>query len=201
MTRIALLLFDAVDLIDVSGPYEVFLTANRLAERRGETPPFDVVTTSEDGRDVTAYGGMRLVPETALHDLEHVDVLVLPGAIDIDGALADPMLARTARDHADRGAVIMSICTGAFVLGTAGLLDGRPFTTHFEDAAELARRIESDAADDTVRWVDAGDVITAGGMTSGIAAALHLVERLAGRNLAEATAHQMDYPWTQRRAG
>lgn len=77
---------------------------------------------------------------------------------------------------------------GAFVLGAAGLLDGRPFTTHVEDADELERRTDGGTAPIAVRRVDDGDVITAGGMTSGIAAMLHLVERVAGRALADATA-------------
>jgi transcriptional regulator GlxA family with amidase domain len=197
MVRVALLLFDEVDLIDVSGPYEVLLTANRLARRRGEPPPFEVITTSHDGAPVTAYGGLGLVPDLALDDLQDPDVHIVPGAIDVEGVLSDPGLSQIARKHAERRTLLMSICTGAFVLGSAGLLDGRPFTTHFEDADELGRRVPSGTPDTTVRWVDDGDAITAGGMTSGIAATLHLVERTAGRDLAGATARQMDYVWTR----
>lgn len=189
----------SVDLIDVSGPNEVFLTANRLAQRRGDAAPFDLVTTTADGDGVTAHGGLRLVPQTAVTDLGPVDVPIMRGRHRHRRPTGDSLLTRTARDYADRGAVVMSICTGAFVLGAAGLLDGRPFTTHFEDAAELAQRLGSADADDAVRWVDPADIITAGGMTSGIAAALHLVERTAGRDLAVATANQVDYVWTHNR--
>lgn len=199
MTTIALLLFGDVDLIDVAGPYEVFLTANRLAERRGDMAPFQVTTASANGDQVTSYGGLGLVPQSSLDDLDQVDVLIVPGAVDVDGALADPDLARIATDHARRGALIMSICTGAFVLGAAGLLDHRPFTTHFEDVAELARRVPSATPDDTARWIDDGEIVTSGGMTSGIAASLHLVERMTDRELATATAHQMDYTWASTR--
>lgn len=151
MVRIALLLFDAVDLIDVSGPYEVVLTANRLAQRRGEPPPFEVVTASRGGAPATAYGGLGLVPDVASDDLVEPDVLIVPGAIDV------------------------------------------------EDADELGRRNPTGAPDTTVRWVDTSDVITAGGMTSGIAATLHLVERFTNRELADATARQMDYVWRRDR--
>lgn len=89
MIRVALLLFDEVDLIDLSGPYEVLLTANRLAGRRGEPPPFDVVTTSHSGAAVTAFGGLGLVPDRGLDGLGDLDVLVVPGAIDVDGVLDD----------------------------------------------------------------------------------------------------------------
>lgn len=200
MFHIVVLTFDGVDLIDVSGPLEVLLTANRLAERRGETPPFDVVTASRNGEAVTAYGGLGLTPHAALEDLDGVDVLVVPGAVDIDGVVTSPTLAGIARDHAARGTVIMSICTGAFVLGVAGLLDGRRFTTHFEDLADLSDRIGSATPDATARYVDDGSIITAAGMTSGIAAALHLVERLASADLAYATARQIDYVWRSTRA-
>lgn len=199
MRRIGVLVFDDVDLIDVSGPLEVLWTANRLAQRRGARPPFDVRTASADGRPVTSYGGLGLTPHAALHDLADLDVLIVPGAIDIDGVLTDPALVDVARSASARGTTVLSICTGAFVLGAAGLLDGRRYTTHADDLADLAELVGSGTPDDTVRWVDAGEVITAGGMTSGIAASLHLVERLAGRDLAQATARQIDYAWTSTR--
>ena len=195
--RVALLLFDGVDLIDVAGPYEVLLTANRLAQRSGAAPPCEVVAVSPDGAPVRASGGLKLTPqETAGGDC---DVLVMPGAIDIDGVLGDPRLRELVRRQAQRGGLVLSICTGAFVLGAAGLLDGRTFTTHFEDVDELARRAPAATPDGGARWVDAGSVVTGGGMTSGIAATLHLVERLTGRDLAQATARQIDYDWTERR--
>jgi transcriptional regulator GlxA family with amidase domain len=200
MTRVALLLFDACDLIDVVGPLEVWLTANRLAERVGDPAPFEVLTTSDDGGPVTAYGGLGLTPHVALADLDAVDVLVVPGAIDIDGVLCDPRLIDLVRDRAGRDGVVAAVCTGAFTLAAAGLLDGRPFTTHFEDLDALAARVPTGEPRRAARWIDDGDVITSGGMTSGIAMALHLVERIAGRALAEETAHQIDYVWTERRA-
>jgi transcriptional regulator GlxA family with amidase domain len=205
-TRVALLLFDQCDLIDVTGPLEVWLTANRLAERAGDVAPFELLTVSRDGEPVTAYGGLGLAPHAALADAGVVDVFVVPGAVDIDAVLLDPKLVDLVRNSdlmrngAKRHAIVASVCTGAFVLGAAGLLDGRPFTTHFEDIDALATHIAAGEPRRDVRWVDDGDVITAGGMTSGIAMALHVVERVAGRNLAEATAHQIDYAWTEQRA-
>lgn len=88
-----------------------------------------------------------------------------------------------------------SVCTGAFLLAAAGLLDGRQWTTHWEDIDLLAGRLGPEGAVRGVRWVDAGAVVTSGGLTSGISMALHVVDRLAGRELAERTARQLDYPW------
>jgi transcriptional regulator GlxA family with amidase domain len=199
LTRVGLLLFDACDLIDVVGPLEVWLTANRLAERAGDTAPFDVITVTDSGGPVTAYGGVGLTPHAALADLGATDIFVVPGAIDVDGVLSEVRLINLVRDRASHTAVMASVCTGAFVLAAAGLLDGRRFTTHFEDLDALTSRVTGGHPQSATRWVDDGDVVTSGGMTSGIAMALHLVERVAGRDLAEATAYQIDYAWTEHR--
>jgi transcriptional regulator GlxA family with amidase domain len=88
------------------------------------------------------------------------------------------------------------VCTGAFVLQSLGFLDGRPWTTHWEDVEDLeARTGRAGAGQAWVRWVDAGEVVTAGGLSSGIAMALHLVDRFAGRDLALRTARQIEYNW------
>lgn len=203
-TTIALLLFDACDVMDTTGPYEVFLTANRLALRRGGAAPFDVRTVSLDGAPVTAYGGLGLTPSHgALADVAPLDVLVVPGLIDVDAGVADDDLVGAIRAAGDRAGIVTSVCTGAFLLDVAGLLGEHEATTHWEDVPLLAAQREAHgdpgATRDDVRWVDAGDVVTAGGLTNGIGMSLHLVERFAGRALAQATATQLDFPWTERR--
>lgn len=197
--RVAILLFDGVDLMDVAGPYEVFLTAARLQVRRRLDPTFDVVTVSPDGAEVAAFGGLGLRPRIAVADVGRVDVLVVPGAVAIDRIADDAGLISVIGDLADGAQVVASVCTGAFLLEGAGLLEGREVTTHWEDAADLAARPGPGTVRDEVRWVDAGDVVTAGGLSSGIAMALHLVERFADRELAEATATQIDYVWSESR--
>ena len=200
--RIGLLLFDGVDVIDVGGPYEVFLTASRLAARDGAEPPFEVVTLTPDGSPVTAYGGLGLVPQASASapDLA-LDAVLVPGTIDVDAALGDGSVMAAVRTLTAAADLATSVCTGAFLLADAGLLAGRPWTTHWEDVDDLAARLGSDGGADPgarrgVRWVDDGDVVTAGGLTSGIAMALHLVDRYAGRALAERTARQLDHPWS-----
>jgi transcriptional regulator GlxA family with amidase domain len=190
-TRIALLVFDGCDAMDVIGPYEVLLTANRLLARRGEEPAFDVAVVG-DG-EVTVYGGLRLVPSVSAEDAGALDVLVVPGAIDIDAAQPDDAI----RTLAPRSEVLTSVCTGAFFLHRLGLVADREVTTHWEDVPLL--RDAGAAVRDDVRWVDAGSLVTSGGISSGIAMALHLVERYADRELAEATARQIDYVWTEQR--
>lgn len=211
MTTVGIVLFEGCDVIDVAGPYEVFLTANRLATRWVVDPPFLVRTLSLDGEGVTAYGRLGLVPsDGALADADDLDVLIVPGLIDLE-AMPEGLVPAVAR-AAERVRQVASVCTGSFVLQAAGLLRDAVVTTHWEDVALLAERLGAaggaleDASEGTaggvrndVRWVTSGRIVTSGGMTSGIAMALHLVEDAAGRELAQATADQMDYVWTESR--
>lgn len=189
--RCGLLAFDGCDGMDLVGPYEVLLTANRLLVRRGDEPAFEVLVVGE--QQVELYGGLRVVPTSSVADAGELDVLVVPGAIDLDAATPDAAI----RDLAARSGVLASVCTGAFFLQRTGLVGDRVVTTHWEDVDLLAATGAS--VRDDVRWVDSGALVTSGGISSGIAMALHLVERYADRALAEATARQIDYVWTEAR--
>ena len=193
--RIGLLLFDEVDLLDFGGPYEVFLTADRLLRRTGDDRTFQVLSLTLDGEPVTAYGGVGLIPDGRLDESGEFDVLVVPGAIAISDVASDRSLIDAIRSSAGRVGVVTSVCTGAFLLGEAGLLEDRPWTTHFEDIDLLAESIGGEGATRDVQWVDSGDIVTAGGLSSGIGMALHMVERLTDRDLAVATARQIEYAW------
>jgi transcriptional regulator GlxA family with amidase domain len=193
--RIGLLLFDQVDLLDFGGPYEVFLTADRLLQRAGDGRSFEVLALTLDGEPVTAYGGVGLVPDAKLDPSLDLDVLVVPGAIAIGDVSADTSLIDAIRSVSADVGIMASVCTGAFLLGEAGLLGGRPWTSHFEDIDVLAGSIGGEGATRGVQWVDSGEVVTAGGLSAGIGMALHLVDRLADRDLAVATARQIEYAW------
>jgi transcriptional regulator GlxA family with amidase domain len=192
--RIGILLFDEVDVLDAGGPYEVFLTASRLAAREGVAPPFEVVTVGPSGEPVVAYGGLRLIPDLPLDQAGDLDVLVVPGAIAIDDVIAEPRVLDPLRKAVGEVPLVASVCTGAFILGELGLLDGRGWTTHWEDVEGLAARVGARGRS-WVRWVDTGEVVTSGGLSSGIAMALHLVDRLVSRDLAVRVARQLEYDW------
>lgn len=193
--KVVIFLFDQVDLLDAGGPYEVFLTASRLSVRAGEPAPFEVVTAGITGATVSSYGGLRLGPELAACEITALDLLVVPGAIAIDAVIASPALVATVAGLAGHAQVVASVCTGAFILQAAGLLDERDWTTHWEDIELLAAR-GSGRGQSGVRWVDSGALVTAGGLSSGLAMALHLVERFAGHELARSTAKQLEYDWS-----
>ena len=196
--RVGLLCFEGMDLMDFAGPYEVFHTASRLCARSGEQLPFEVLTIGVAG---AAYGGVGVTPQLLATEAPPLDVLVVPGAVDLDGTSPDASLRRLA----ERAEILASVCTGAFYLERTGLLGPGPATTHWEDLAELAAKRAASGDDQRgpirgdVRWCDNGRVITAGGLSSGIAMALHLVDRLVDRELAERVARQIDYVWTEER--
>lgn len=196
MLRVGLLLFEEFDLLDAGGPYEVLLTANRLATRKGEEPPFEVLTVGLSERPVTAYGGLVVTPQQTLANALPLDVCLVVGTIAVDRILANRDVMQGVRHAASSSAVVGSVCTGAFLLGEAQLLDGRAWTTHWEDIDALADRIGNDGARRGVRVVDEGQIVTAGGLSCGIDLGLHLVERFVGPAMARATARQIDYPWT-----
>ncbi len=178
------LLFDGMDLMDFAGPWEVFLTANRLLERQGQPPAFDLVSFSPDDRPVRSYGGLQVVPTG---DPRADGILIVPGTIEIGAATGDAAL--VAAVGAGEREVVASVCTGAYLLAGAGLLP-EEWTTHWEDIVGLAlpggRR---------ARVVDAGSVVTAGGIACGIDLGLHLVARFTDSALARLVARQMDYAW------
>jgi transcriptional regulator GlxA family with amidase domain len=202
-TRIGLLLFDEVEVLDACGPFEVFSVAARVArrDRPADPAPFTVITLSAGPTTtVRARGGLPLIADRLLADAPPVDLAVVPGGVT--GPIErDPAVLGWLRATAAAGSTVVSVCTGAFALAEAGLLDGLPATTHWEDQAELAARFPAVRVRDDARYLDCGAVATSAGVSAGIDLALHLVARLAGEPLAGATARQMDYPWTREPAG
>lgn len=194
-TRVGILVFDGFDVLDVGGPYEVFLTASRLAQRDGMEPTFSVELLSPTGADVVAYGGMTLTALAPVTDQSRYDVVVVPGLIDIERGVADPQLSAAVRALASHSGLTTSVCTGAFLLASQGVLDGLPATTHWEDVEGLRQAGIADARAG-VRWADAGSVVTGGALTSGLHMALHVVARLVGEEMAQRTARQLDMDWS-----
>ncbi len=195
MVEVGILLYDDVEVLDCCGPFEVFATASRVARRRGwPVPPFVVHTIAAASADVVARGGLRLVASSTLGEHPPLDVLVVPGGLT-EAAEADHRLIDWLTETAETTTVTASVCTGAFLLAAAGLLEGRQATSHWEDVDELEHRFPSVAVRRDVRWVDEGRLVTSAGISAGIDMSLHLVRRQEGLELAEATARQMDYAW------
>jgi transcriptional regulator GlxA family with amidase domain len=189
---ITILGYDDVEVLDLAGPYEVFTTAIRVAG----LPVFEV-TTLGTRPEIRARGGLRFVMDRTLADPgPQPDIVLVPGGVTA-GVEDDADVMRWLRRVAPGARVVASVCTGAFVLGRAGLLTPGQVTTHWEDIPELTvRHPELDVVGD-VRFVDRGSLITSAGISAGIDMALHLVRRLTSPEVARATARQMDYTWDE----
>jgi transcriptional regulator GlxA family with amidase domain len=193
---VGIFVFEGVELLDLAGPHEVFTTASRLHRRDHEQDPelFGVFTVGRTGEPVRTHAGLLITPDHAFSGCPEVDVLVVPGGF-VDAELARAEAVGWIAASAMRTSITASVCTGAFFLAAAGLLDGHRATTHWEDADDLRERWPSVTVEDGARWIDEGGIVTAAGISAGIDMSLHLVERLAGRDLALRTAHQLDYSW------
>jgi len=198
--RVLILAFDGVEALDFAGPFEVFTTASRVAVRLrpGSTPPFEVASVADaaPGQPVQARAGLQLLASHALAGSPQADLLLVPGGV-VDAPLASPAVLSWIATQAAGAQVVASVCTGAFLLAASGVVTTDAVTTHWEDIADLRARFPALDVRADVRWVDNGRVVSSAGISAGIDMSLHLVERLAGRELAERTARQMDYAWTR----
>lgn len=181
--KVAFVLTEGANVIDMAGPWEVF--QDTMA---GDRMAFQLFTVGESKSPVTMTGGLRVVPNYTFEDAPHPDIVVV-GAQRGARALPEWLRAR-ARDSR----IVMSVCTGAFKLADAGLLDGKKATTHHEFWDAFAKKFPQVQLERGSRFVQSDDVIyTAGGLTSGIDLALHIVEKSCGREAADRTAAYMEY--------
>ncbi|CAN5135994.1 DJ-1/PfpI family protein [soil metagenome] len=195
MAVVGVLVFDDVEVLDCCGPFEVFSIASRVALRRGyvEAPVY-FRTSARSTAPVVARGGLLLLPSHTIDDHPPLDLLVVPGGVT-DEAEADLHLIEWIERVSLGTSVTASVCNGAFLLATAGLLDGLQVTTHWDDVDALAARFPAVEVVRERRWVDEGAVVTSAGVSAGIDMALHLVARQEGDEIAEAAARQMEYRW------
>jgi transcriptional regulator GlxA family with amidase domain len=185
--NVAFVLTQGSTMIDFAGPWEVFQDV-MLTEGGGMHHPFRLYTVSDSKTPIRASGGMQIVPDYTFEDAPPAKVVVIPAQA---GA---PPLGDWLRRTRKTAEVVMSVCTGAFHLGAAGLLDGKQATTHHDFFDRFASRFPNVKLQRGLRFVKTDDVVyTAGGLSSGIDLALHIVEKYYGRAVAEQTAFYMEY--------
>jgi transcriptional regulator GlxA family with amidase domain len=184
MRTVLMVLFDEVQSLDVTGPLEVFRGANTWQTHHGDGPVYDIRTASLGGGMVRTSSGLRVVPDGDLREAGagRLDLLIVPGG---EGARrADPELVGWLRAHARRANRLVSVCTGAFVLAEAGLLDGRRATTHWAYCRALAAKYPAIRVEEDPIFIRDGNIATSAGVTAGIDLALALVEDDLGRDAA-----------------
>jgi len=191
--NIGIYIYNQAEVLDFSGPFEVFATASRICI---ESDPFNVFLIGETGNTVTARGGYCVNPHYGFHNHPHLDVLIVVGGVHTE-EMNKPSVLDWIAKQAQKASLVASVCTGAFLLAQAKVLTNEKVTTHWEDIPDLENQYPNLTVVDTVRWVDEGTRVTSGGISAGIDMSLHLVSRLHSFDLAESTAKQMAFHWSK----
>jgi transcriptional regulator GlxA family with amidase domain len=187
--RIEIVLFDGFDEMDAIAPFEVFRTAAELGA------PIDAEMVGAHGAaTIAASHGARIVVDRGPSGAP--EVMLVPGGGWFHGAgvrdeIERGVVTRTLTAAHEAGSIVGSVCTGAMLLAATGLVEGRPATTHHSAIEDL--RAAGAHVLDRARFVDDGDIVTAGGVTSGLDLALHIVERVAGASIADKVAREIEY--------
>jgi putative intracellular protease/amidase len=181
--KVAILVFEGVQIIDYTGPYEVFGQAG-----------CDVFTVAERSDTLTTNMGMMIVPNFTLENCPHADIVVLPGG-NVDPSLEHPAIIHWIKESADKATYVLSVCNGAFFLAKAGMLDGLTATTFHRLLDNLQREAPKCRVVSDQRFTDNGKIITSAGLSSGIDGALHVVEKMHGKGFAQQLALGIEYNW------
>ena len=189
--NVGIFIYENAEVLDFSGPFEVFSTANRLSAL---DEVFNVFLVAEEVRPVNARGGYSVNPHYCFKDHPKIDVLVVVGGVHTE-ELGKPSVINWISTVSKSATIVASVCTGAFLIAQAGLLVNLKVTTHWEDIKDLQESYPDLTVIDNQRWVDEGKFVTSGGISAGIDMSLHLVSKLTGTKLAAKTAKQMEYEW------
>ncbi len=185
MIVIGILIFPQVEELDFVGPYEVLSYLNKI--RPGST---EVLLVAETPEPVTAFNGMRIIPDTTLASCPPLDIIVAPGGKGRLAAMKNPAIRKFLRGRQATAKYVASVCTGAFLLAEAGLLTGKKATTYHTAFAELAAYSVEVVPAKVVRD---GAIITAGGVSSGLELGFYLLRLLFGADLAQEVARRIEY--------
>jgi transcriptional regulator GlxA family with amidase domain len=192
--HVAMVAFAEAQILDVVGPLEVFSRASRLAtdEGRRGTPPYRVEILAHDAGPIVTSSSLAIVAGRSFREVRGpVDTLMVAGGRGVDAALADRTLIRWLRQAAPNAGRVASVCTGAFLLAEAGLLDGKSVATHWSKCVELAERYPRVKVDPDPIFIAQGRIYTSAGVTAGMDLALALVEEDHGRELAAQVAREL----------
>jgi transcriptional regulator GlxA family with amidase domain len=191
--RIVVLAIDVAVAFDLGMPAQVFGAARDASGRR----LYQVTTCTRDGGPVRTTGGFQVLPDHGIEATTTADTVIVPGihgGPPLTDGTVDPLIADALRAALDRGARVMSICTAASVLAAAGLLDGRPATTHWWYADRFRRLYPNVKLDPDVLFVDDGEILTSAGVGAGIDLCLHVVRRDHGSEVANRAARRCVVP-------
>jgi len=196
--RVGIVIFPEVEVLDFCGPYEVF-TVTRLdeARRREEPSPFEVLLLAERVEAITTAAGMRVLPDCTLAACPPLDILVVPGGWGTRRQMDNKILIDWIAEQGRQVDTLTSVCTGALLLGQAGLLDGRRATTHWRSLEALRESFPRVTVEEQLHVVEDGNLLTSAGISAGLDLALQVVARYYGEAVARATARHMEYRYPE----
>jgi transcriptional regulator GlxA family with amidase domain len=189
VTRIAVALFEGAEELDWAGPWEVLAAWSRQWPADG----VEVFTLARKSEQVTCAKGLRVLPDHSWETAPSFDVLVYPGGRGTRRELKDETVLDWLRGLRGKGTLMTSVCTGSLVYAAAGLLNGRPATTYWNQLDYLGELDPTVEVRRTDRFVDSGEVVTAAGVSAGIDMALHLVVRLHSEQRAREVRRYIQY--------
>ena len=191
--NVAIMLYNGVEVLDFAGPAEVFAAA-AYNGANGRDRAFNVYTVSKTKAPIVSQGFIDVTPDYSIEDAPKPDVLVLPGG-GAEAVISDPEWMAWIKNAAENGDHVLTVCTGAFIAGKLGMLDGLDVTTWYNAVPALASEYPKARVQPGRRFIDNGKIITTAGVSAGIDGALHLVAKLNGRYVADRTAEYMEYAW------
>jgi len=191
--NIAIVVYDNAEPLDWTGPFEVYNDAAHMGSVNGE-PAFNVYIVSKTKQPLNAQG-LWVQPSYSIADAPKPDIVLFPGGPS-SKIYNDPEFFAWAKKASIEAEIAQSVCTGAFVLGKAGLLDGLEVTTFHGAIDDLQKTYPKAAVKRGRRFVDNGHVVTTAGISAGIDGSLHVVARLLGRRVADQVATYMEYAWS-----
>ncbi|MGD9211533.1 MAG: DJ-1/PfpI family protein [Desulfobacteraceae bacterium] len=191
--KIGIYIYDQAEVLDFSGPFEVFSTALRVCSNEA---PFEVFLIGETGEVVTARAGFKVIPNYGFHNHPQIDVLIVVGGFHYEELKKVNVLEWLAK-QAKTVQHIASVCSGTWLLAEAGVLTNQNVTTHWEDISLLQKSYPNLKVHENARWIDEGRIVTSASISAGIDMSLYLVSKLHSLTLAQKTARQMEYEWIQ----
>lgn len=190
--NIGIYIYPQAEVLDFSGPYEVFTTASRLNKK--EEILFKPLLIAENAEVQIARGNYCVVPHHSIDRHPPLDVILVSGGYHLN-EMNNPTLHSWLRKTAPHCKLVGSICTGVFILAAAGIIQNQRVTTHWEDIQDLRKQFPKLTVVENCNWVEDGKIVTSAGISAGIDMALHLVAQFSSMDLAKATAKQMEYRW------
>lgn len=189
--NVGILLFNEVEVLDFAGPFEVFsITSDPDSNQK----PFSVNTVAQTTDLISTRNGLKVQPDFDFNNSPYFDLLIIPGGYGAEEIeIHNETLIKWIKNRAKDCQIIASVCTGAFLLAEAGLLNGKSVTTHWMDISKLEREYRKIKVQRGVKFVDENKIITSGGISAGINMSFYLLNKLVGEEIAITTAKRMEY--------